>query len=319
MGFLQASPGAIWRQRIAGSLTCLLLFFGLGLFRVLPLQLWHLIALGVFVLPYLIAWRSSGPRGTGQWLLTLSELGVLTVLLNITGGTSSPFQAIGYAWLFGSALAMLVDGSDAPVLPMCLMVGLSLLVGAWGSDHYALFVIVHAIGLASMGAGIVTLTAERRLNRADPLIPTILNRSAGIAQLEAWVQAKESFTLNFVDLGDFKLVNDRYGHRIGDEVLRAVANRLRGAVRANDVVARYGGDEFIIATRRDESAALRLQTALDAPIRTSRGLVMVQADVGSVPFGHDEDLDDLLERADAAMYAAKRERKYEVRGRLTIG
>jgi diguanylate cyclase (GGDEF)-like protein len=319
VGFLQASPGAIWRQRIAGSLTCLLLFFGLGLFRVLPLALWHLIALGVFVLPYLIAWRSSSPRGTGQWLLTLSELGVLTVLLNITGGTSSPFQAIGYAWLFGSALAMLVDGSDAPVLPMCLMVGLSLVVGAWGSDQFVLYAVVHAIGLTAMSAGIVTLTAERRLNRADPLIPTILNRSAGIAQLEAWVQSNEAFTLNFVDLGDFKLINDRYGHRIGDEVLRAVASRLRGAVRSNDVVARYGGDEFIIATRRDESATLRLQTALDAPIRTTRGLVMVQADVGSVPFGHDEDLDDLLERADAAMYAAKRERKYEVRGRLTLG
>lgn len=315
----QASPRAIWRQRIAGSLMCLLLFFGLGLFRVLPLERWHLIALGIFILPYLVAWRSDGPRGTGQWLLTLSELGVLTVLLNITGGTASPFQAIGYAWLFGSALAMLVDGSDAPVIPMCLMVGLSLLVGAWGSSNFTLYAVVHAIGLTAMGAGIITLTAERRLNRADPLIPTVLNRSAGIAQLETWVRSNVAFTLNFVDLGDFKGINDRYGHRIGDEVLRVVANRLRGAVRSDDVVARYGGDEFIVATRRDEAATNRLQTALDAPIRTSSGLVMVQADVGSVPFGHDEDLDDLLERADAAMYTAKRERKLEVRGRLAGG
>ncbi len=294
----------------------LLAFFVLSLFRLLPLESWQFAILVGFGLSYVIAWRSDGPRGLGQWVLTFSELGVLSVLVRVTGGAASPFQVLGYAWLFGSALAMLVDGSDAPIIPMCLMVGLSLGLGAWGSNGFALFAAVNLLGLTAMGLGIGTLTAERRMNRADTLIPTILNRSAGIAQLETWVRSSEAFTLNFVDLGDFKNINDRYGHRVGDEVLRAVADRLRAAVRSTDVVARYGGDEFIVATRHGQDGLARLQAALDMPIRTSSGLVMVQADVGSVPFGHGEDLDALLERADAAMYATKRNRKLEVRGRL---
>lgn len=291
-------------------------FLVLSLVGLLKLETWHYGILACFGLTYVFAWRSDGPRGPGQWVLTVAELGVLAILVQVTGGASSPFQVIAYSWLFGSALAMLVDGSDAPVIPMCLMVAVSLGLGAWGSDGFALFAAVNALGLTTMGLGIVTLTAERRMNRADTLIPTILNRGAGIAQLESWVRSGEAFTLNFVDLGDFKTINDRYGHRVGDEVLRAVADRLRAAVRSSDVVARYGGDEFIVATRQGHDGVARLQVALEMPIRTSQGLVMVQADVGSVPFGHDEDLDALLERADAAMYATKRNRKIEVRGRL---
>lgn len=316
VGFLQASPSAIWRQRVAGSFLTLLAFFVLSLLRLLPLETWQFGVLIGFGLSYVIAWRSDGPRGLGQWVLTVSELGVLAWLVQATGGASSPFQVLSYAWLFGSALTMLVDGSDAPVIPMCLMAALALAVGAWGTDGFALFAAVNAVGLTAMGLGVVTLTAERRLNRADALIPSVLNRGAGIAQLELWVRSKEPFTLNFVDLGDFKGINDRYGHRIGDEVLRVVGDRLRGAVRSSDVVARYGGDEFIIATREGDGASSRLKAALDMPIRTSSGLVMIQADVGSVPFGHGEDLDVLLERADAAMYATKRDRKRELHGRL---
>ncbi len=117
-----------------------------------------------------------------------------------------------------------------------------------------------------------------------------------------------------VDLDDFKGVNDRLGHAVGDDLLRVVAERLRDCVRPGDLVARLGGDEFALLLRDIDGAgaaqiAQRVVTALGSPIMLGDHELLVQASIGLASSAADEPpdagADDLLRRADMAMYAAK--------------
>jgi diguanylate cyclase (GGDEF)-like protein len=121
----------------------------------------------------------------------------------------------------------------------------------------------------------------------------------------------------YVDLDDFKLVNDGFGHEVGDELLVAVAERLREATRASDLVGRDGGDEFLVlmpnlpaslddATRAAELAAARVRESLLRPVSAGSAELDVSASVGVSLFPFDAaDTQTLLNHADAAMYDAK--------------
>jgi diguanylate cyclase (GGDEF)-like protein len=124
----------------------------------------------------------------------------------------------------------------------------------------------------------------------------------------------------FVDLDEFKPVNDTYGHAAGDAVLREVAHRMLGSVRATDLVARLGGDEFVVlveespddhtAERALEHVAARVGAAIDGTFTLPDGTTIVlTASVGHAAAEGDDDTGEaLLERADAAMYARKADR-----------
>jgi diguanylate cyclase (GGDEF)-like protein len=119
--------------------------------------------------------------------------------------------------------------------------------------------------------------------------------------------------LLYFDLDRFKRINDIYGHRVGDELLVAVADRLRGLLRPGDTLARLGGDEFVILCenlndRADaESIANRTLQALSEPFRLSIGTVNTTASIGIVHAGSDAlSPEDVLHHADLAMYRAKR-------------
>ncbi|WP_103350843.1 bifunctional diguanylate cyclase/phosphodiesterase [Amycolatopsis sp. CA-128772] len=119
--------------------------------------------------------------------------------------------------------------------------------------------------------------------------------------------------LIFVDLDDFKEVNDRFGHAGGDVLLHAVAQRLLSCVRAGDTVARLGGDEFAILLEGEvdapQAVADRIQSALRRPFAVHGTLVPVRASMGLVVPDPAEPLvtsDVLLGRADTSMYAGKR-------------
>jgi diguanylate cyclase (GGDEF)-like protein len=116
-----------------------------------------------------------------------------------------------------------------------------------------------------------------------------------------------------LDIDDFKDVNDRHGHRVGDEVLVEVVARLRAGVRPDDVVARWGGEEFLLLCnlRRREGVraiAERIRTGVGArPIATTAGGLPVTVSVGTVASGGAaQTTDALLDAADAALLAAKR-------------
>ena len=115
----------------------------------------------------------------------------------------------------------------------------------------------------------------------------------------------------FLDLDRFKLINDSRGHAAGDVVLRAVAQRLRGAVRPSDTVGRLGGDEFVVACQDPvtvwEATLLgeRLIRTLEAPFAVEGGEVFVTVSVGIALSSGPTTADELLRDADVAMYQAK--------------
>ena len=128
--------------------------------------------------------------------------------------------------------------------------------------------------------------------------------------------------LVYLDLDGFKQINDEYGHDMGDEVLAAVARRLRGAVRSDDVVARLGGDEFVIAHASPgdrlpdgDLVVSRLRKVLSAPFRVRSQAFDVGASIGWVSTVRGEEGPDaLLAKADRAMYLQKRNRAAARRG-----
>lgn len=127
--------------------------------------------------------------------------------------------------------------------------------------------------------------------------------------------------LFLIDIDDFKAINDDSGHATGDAVLVEIGKRLRRLVRGHDLLARMGGDEFVIvlvgveqATYAD-AAARRIVEALNQPLVLHGRTTPVSASVGLAVFPlHAQDPDDLLRYADRAMYAAKQAggRQYRV-------
>ncbi len=130
----------------------------------------------------------------------------------------------------------------------------------------------------------------------------------------------EQFGLLFIDVNDFKDVNDRYGHRAGDSVLKAVAARIQDVVRCDDVAARWGGDEFavllgtVVSKFDAESTATRIAQAINGPVTLALEptgehveydlSVCIGVALSGVGQGARDD-DELLTAADAAMYRAK--------------
>ena len=118
--------------------------------------------------------------------------------------------------------------------------------------------------------------------------------------------------IHCLDLDRFKPVNDRYGHPIGDELLRRVAERLAGSLRSGDVAARIGGDEFVVLQRglhhRDEADLLarRLSRTLGEPYHIGDNTILVGASIGYVISQCDQSLAQLLPLADGALYAIKK-------------
>jgi diguanylate cyclase (GGDEF)-like protein/PAS domain S-box-containing protein len=115
----------------------------------------------------------------------------------------------------------------------------------------------------------------------------------------------------FLDLDDFKTINDSLGHAVGDELLRAAARRIAAEIRVTDTAARLGGDEFavLLEVMDDESdadaIAQRLLEALRAPVEIDGRELRVSASIGLARSDGATGVDDLLRNADTAMYAAK--------------
>ncbi|GAB6052664.1 hypothetical protein JCM17960_14840 [Magnetospira thiophila] len=142
-------------------------------------------------------------------------------------------------------------------------------------------------------------------NRA--LLQDRLNRAVSRAKRHGIYLA-----LMYVDLDKFKPINDLFGHQVGDDVLRGVAERLSRSVRTTDTVARVGGDEFVVLIEQmaapEEAAAIaeKILTLLLAPFNIKGADITIGASIGISLFPtHGEDPEALMEQADEAMYKVK--------------
>ena len=146
---------------------------------------------------------------------------------------------------------------------------------------------------------------------AHDALTDLPNRSLLIARLDAALHRGEQVGVLFLDLDRFKVVNDGLGHAAGDLLLVQVAIRLRDVMRPDDMVARIGGDEFVVLCRNADLEAATMVTgrvldALNRPVATTGGgEVVIGASVGIALAGPGDSAETVLRDADTAMYAAK--------------
>ena len=165
---------------------------------------------------------------------------------------------------------------------------------------------------------LVTDITERRVleqrlaaDARQDALTGVANRTALFEGLDAKLAGGRRVAALYIDLDGFKNVNDLFGHAVGDEVLRTVAARLSGVVRAGDIVARVGGDEFVVVSdafeNQGEAVALgcRIRDVLARPVGLPSTQVAVGASVG-IAFVSEAEPDALLSEADRALYCAKR-------------
>jgi diguanylate cyclase (GGDEF)-like protein len=262
--------------------------------RALRLIAWATLAAGVFVLNV----RTGAD-------LRLGILYVVPVLL------AASYDGLGWGIAFALATALLRFGVGIDQMPL----DTSLQVRILNEVAYLTVVGVAIAGLSQLRR---TQSQLRLLATHDPLT-TVLNARAFASQLAQELGRNRRYgrplALIYLDLDDFKKVNDAHGHATGDAVLRLVADAMRSAVRQADVVGRLGGDEFgVLMPETDGTLAHAVATRLAGGIRTVfRGTPSVTASIGVVAVsGTEAGSDELLRKADQAMYEAKRAGKDRV-------
>jgi len=182
----------------------------------------------------------------------------------------------------------------------------------------------------AMAAGLATLAIETRrllsdlLHRSEfDLLTDIHNRFSLERELSAWIEdARQSagiFGLIYIDLDEFKQVNDLYGHHVGDLYLQEVAERMKLQLRSHDLLARLGGDEFAVLLPKVRNRtgvveiAQRLERCFDEPFVLGGPTMQGSASFGIALYPEDgATRDSLLSAADTAMYAAKNRKRQVV-------
>lgn len=252
------------------------------------------------------------------------------------------------------ALLGVLDYLNGPDFSLLIFYAVPVFVAAWYAGRRESFFVCAASGLAGFAVAYVTsehfsspfvaywnaavrfgfiillahvvaafknsFAQERELARTDYLTGAFNGRSFGetaAAEIARARRHSHPFSVAYIDVDDFKQVNDRQGHSAGDRLLKAVADGLRRNVRGVDTVARIGGDEF--AVLMPETDAHAAQVAMRRTRRrlleeTRRAGWPVTISVGVVTFDHAPDsVDDLLRAADDCMYSAKRGGKNALR------
>jgi diguanylate cyclase (GGDEF)-like protein len=275
------------------------------------------------VLPRTPLRRLKGP------LQALLALAFGTILVVLTGGLASPFTFI-FPLIVGAG-ALLVSPRMAvalAVLATAAYLGSGLLVDPTPEVGALVQMAVNLTGvylLAYIGASVGreqrrARDAAIRLSTIDSLTG-LYNRTFFFTALEREIargdRSGRAFCLLMLDLDDLKTVNDRFGHIAGDQVLRGIADIVRGGVRKIDVAARYGGDEFVaLLPETDPTGGWVLAEKIRLTV-VEQGLPGVDpgptVSVGVVSYPADgRSADALLVSADRAMYASKRGGKNRV-------
>ncbi|HKP89099.1 MAG TPA: GGDEF domain-containing protein [Thermoleophilaceae bacterium] len=278
---------------------------------------------------------TSAAYNTAQYTLAWAAAAAVLALCGFDPGQPDPSSATLWALALAGAAFFVVNNGLVMTTEACeLRGGLArhlrpgLAFAAWielSCLGVAILVVLAGVTLATAPLLLLPVLAHRAGRRAlqadherlHDELTGLPNRShlracAGHAIRRAARQGTGG-TLMVLDLNGFKRVNDARGHAAGDALLQEVARRLRASIREGDTVARLGGDEFAVllpghANRRTaRAAAYGIADRIARPIPLGGEEHRVGASIGIVRYPDDgDDLDTLLERADRAMYAAKR-------------
>ena len=194
------------------------------------------------------------------------------------------------------------------------------------NDNQETLILLKDITQECRNQAIVQKIAQRYKERAEiDALTSIFNRASFIEHLQdVAYEADRSFNkiaLLFIDLDNFKSINDTYGHKAGDTVLKIVAKRIRNSLRQSDLLGRYAGDEFVAALKNisdkevAESITTKLLYTLSQPIlledrQDKQNEIYVTVSIGISIYPDDtRDLDQLISKADRAMYDIKSKSK----------
>jgi diguanylate cyclase (GGDEF)-like protein len=318
----QTSPNWQWLSGIGYPIGDLLLLMAVSLLVLrgaVPMMISpttiHVAGLAVYIVAD-TAWASIGVHGepashsvAASFTLVLASMLMTTAPMVFRAMMRSPSPA-------GRVPRLERDWS--PLLPLlALGVGCVLLVTVtirehawlpWGGLVSGLVVMTAAVATRQ----VISLRVSRDLIVTDSLTG-LANRTGLDNAITKAVRRHDRIALLLVDLDGFKLINDAYGHAAGDTVLIEFAHHLRSAVRAGDVAARIGGDEFVVlltgvsTPEQAGGAAQRILTAAAAnPVRLGEDTLPVRASIGAAMGRAEDSTKELLRRADVAMYQAKR-------------
>jgi len=264
---------------------------------------------------------------TTRHLLGIGGSAVLTVLIYVVNDLTPPQIRLALLYLVPVLVATWYEGMLWGIAFTLVAMGLRLIVEVEQQVGMTVALsLVNQLSFAAVaGIAMVTFRHLRRTQEQLSLLATndpltnLFNGRAFSARLTQELERNRRYprplALLYLDLDDFKVINDTHGHQTGDAVLRLVGEAMRSSVRLADVVGRLGGDEFaVLMPETDAALADAAAKRLAASLRTVfKGTPTVTASIGVVSCSVAEaNTDELLRKADQAMYEAKRAGKDRV-------
>lgn len=320
----------IHRMRMAGTVLCALPIASVLQERAAADLFWVLLALNTFVWPQIADWmcrKSRDPAATefrclmldsafgGAWIAAMA-VSTAPAAVFVTMLTADKIAAGGWGLLrrssiaLGLGFALVWTAMGFPFAPEVSQRTLLACVPFLFVYAVALSVLTHHLGrrIAKQNRDL------ERLTRTDPIMQLPNRPYFEIRALNEFSRFKRSghpVTLLLIDIDHFKPINDRYGHGMGDVVLKRVADVLRANVRDIDLPARYGGDEFaMLLVDTDANQAMqvaeRLRTQISELVFDAEPGLRCSSSIGLAELGkHYEKRDQWIQAADAALYRAK--------------
>lgn len=272
--------------------------------------------------PHKTGWYLARPAWMRQ-LAWLGSVGMLAALAALRAATNAEFAFTTLALLPVMLMAWLYGRRGG--LVMALVASAAWVVGDGASDgqHWASWVVwtngvirLCVYSLVAVLASQVRLQLEREHDRAtaDELTGLANRRhffEAGAIEVERARRHSRALALVYLDLDNFKQLNDRQGHAVGDEALQSTAQALMGVARSTDLVARLGGDEFaLLLTEVDSAAAAQAAQRVSSRVNTALARYAgLSASLGVACFDDPvPTMTDLLKAGDDLMYRAKAQR-----------
>ncbi len=270
-----------------------------------PRSNWSAIGLGLLIPILLIAVILSADAAEGPKTAYVGVLAVVPMLAAVFASPRITALVALITWLAAFAFGHLATDGNVAAQQVRL-------------------IIIALVGLAAVGAAYLRLRRERTLMKAlreaataetlrqqaesDQL--TGLRNRHGLLTALADMTDRESRTVTIIDCDNLKSVNDRLGHLAGDHYLQAIAGRLAGGLSKEDLVARWGGDEFLVVQQISLDDALHAMTRMQGAVHDSSLSVdgtMIEASVsiGMADWPASMTFDEVVSAADHAMYQAK--------------